>query len=145
MQSSEETVVVFRGPFVSSIVDHPLASGDVWTSQSTLSTDLQILDQQVGIMDITYSTAWQLGKTLAIADQAATAALSRIRTTIHDEAMKLAKAEVMDSLSKTAADVIPGLPQRIEMLGTLHITSNGPTHLQRWNRVTDKEPLDITF
>ena len=62
-QTGEETVAWTRGPFVPNIVE------PVERASSQSGTDLQVIDLKTGIMDVTYGVAWQLGKTLALADQ----------------------------------------------------------------------------
>ena len=62
-QTGEETAAWIRGPFVPTTVKHEVRNA------SHSGTELQVLDKVTGIMDVTYSVAWQLGKTLALADQ----------------------------------------------------------------------------
>lgn len=80
LQTGEETIAFYRGPLTPTYI--PPISESWWPYQSNFSTDYQVLDPDLGIMDITYSAAWQLGRTLAIADQFFTAALVRLRGTI---------------------------------------------------------------
>jgi hypothetical protein len=60
-----------------------------------VGTDLQILDRGLELMDISYSSGWQLGRTLAIADQAFTAALARLRNHIFDQEMSDAQKQAI--------------------------------------------------
>ncbi|KAH6632444.1 hypothetical protein F5144DRAFT_621236 [Chaetomium tenue] len=91
LQTGEETVAFFRGPFTPTI----------------------ILDSDVGIMDITYSAAWQLGRTLALGDEGFTSALGRLRTSIRSAAMKEAKIAAINSVNSLAyrsrEEVLQGL------------------------------------
>lgn len=64
-KTGEQTAAWIRGPFVPTFVNH----GKEDTPMSYTGEDLQIMDKELGIMDITYSTAWQVGKSLALADQ----------------------------------------------------------------------------
>lgn len=91
-QTGEETVAFTRGPLTPTTVKHPLRPN--W-GVSKFGTDLQIFDTELGIMDITYSSAWQLGKALALADQPFAAALSRIRIQILDAAVNNSKVEAI--------------------------------------------------
>lgn len=84
-QTGEETVAFTRSPFTPTIVQHPLRSS--W-ALSSCGTDLEILDRQLGVTDITYSVAWQLGKTMALADHPFSAALARVKNHILEEGMK---------------------------------------------------------
>jgi hypothetical protein len=115
VKTGETTAAMFRGPLVPTKVPRNTAG-----VQSTFSTDLQILDRQLGLMNITYSLAWQLGKTMAIADQAFTAAVGRLRGIIHDQALQAVKAAAMGSRLRTATDVVAGLAHNVGLLGGLH-------------------------
>lgn len=59
LQTGEETWAFFRGPFTPTVVT-PLNSIKERCSNS--GVDLQTLDSEVGIMNITYSVAWQWGR-----------------------------------------------------------------------------------
>jgi hypothetical protein len=74
VQTGEETVALMCGLLV------PCTIPDVtWLNvQSNMGEDLQIIDKELGLIDIMYCAAWQLGKLLAIADQAFCAALLRL-------------------------------------------------------------------
>ncbi|PON20630.1 hypothetical protein TGAM01_v210504 [Trichoderma gamsii] len=90
-KTGEQTAAWIRGPFVPTFVNH----GKEDTPMSYTGEDLQIMDKELGIMDITYSTAWQVGKSLALADQGYTTALSRLRLTIGREGMEETKKEIL--------------------------------------------------
>jgi hypothetical protein len=81
-QSGEESVAFNRGPLVPQPVTWPPA-GDIPDCSQT-SQDYQILDPQTGIMDLSYASAWQAGKLLAISDTSFSAALMRFRSKIHN-------------------------------------------------------------
>ena len=59
VQSGEETVALFRGALLPVYPQAPISS---WPVSSTNGQDYQILDKTLGIMDVSYSTAWQLGR-----------------------------------------------------------------------------------
>ncbi|KAJ9633786.1 hypothetical protein H2199_009233 [Coniosporium tulheliwenetii] len=86
-QTGETTVAYTRSP----LTPVPVPPGSVQAGQSNFGTDFQLLDPTLGIMDITYSTAWQLGKTLAIADRNFATALSKLRSLAINAAMDKAK------------------------------------------------------
>ncbi|MCJ1344692.1 hypothetical protein MMC31_002895 [Peltigera leucophlebia] len=119
-QTGEQTVALFRGPFTPTVVPNLSMS-----NCSNSGVDLQILDKEVGIMDITYSSAWQLGRTLALGDQAFTAALARLRTAIHNRAMKeskiIAVTEKSENSFRTRNDVLGDLPDMVRSLDQIHI------------------------
>ncbi|KAH7125855.1 hypothetical protein EDB81DRAFT_810069 [Dactylonectria macrodidyma] len=78
-QTGEETVARFRGVLVPTTNN---ITPDRTTQLSNSGTDLQVLDQATGLMDLSYSSAWQLGRTLALKNAAFCAALGRLRTMI---------------------------------------------------------------
>ena len=80
-ETGEESAAFNRGPLVPQRVPWPPV--DDWSSNSNTSKDYQILDQATGLMDLSYSSAWQLGKVLAIADTAFSAALMRFRAKVY--------------------------------------------------------------
>src|SRR5947207_6914849 len=77
-ETGEETVAFNRGPLVpphspfKASYDDPnstvMGAAPVadWPFSSNTSKEFQILDTATGVMDLSYSSAWQLGKTLAI-------------------------------------------------------------------------------
>ncbi len=108
LQTGEETVAFFRGPLTPTYVK-PITDA-WWPTQSNFSTDYQILDPNLGIMDVSYSAAWQLGKVLGLADHQFAAAIVRLRTSISIDAAAntdmqysentIKVTETMDSLAK---------------------------------------------
>jgi hypothetical protein len=80
--SGEKTVGLYRGP----LTPQKTVMGACPPSDS--GKDLQRLDSQAGAMDLTYCIAWELGRTLAMADKGFTTAIMRLRTEIHALAVK---------------------------------------------------------
>ncbi|KAJ5682775.1 hypothetical protein N7462_005940 [Penicillium macrosclerotiorum] len=81
IMSGETTTTLYRGPLTPQ-----------WVSPgrcppTTSGRGLQQLDALAGIMDISYSVAWELGRSLAIADKAFTAAIMRLRGDISAKAV----------------------------------------------------------
>lgn len=145
-QSGEETVALTRSPFTPTTIPHPLAD---WRLLSTFGTDLQIFDQVAGVMDITYSSAWQLGKTLALADQTFGAALARVRTLVYDRGMNNAKAEALTKVGayQTRAQTLKSLSRSIQTLNGLpqgDLLKGEGKMLDRWRRPA-VVPLDLSF
>ena len=98
---------MYRGPLVPKVVKTIVSEDE--GIQSNFGTDLQILDPQLSLMDLSYAIAWQLGRTLAMGDQAFTAALCRLRATIHAQALEDAKQDVGKKLgSYTSQDDLLG-------------------------------------
>ncbi|EAQ91830.1 hypothetical protein CHGG_00065 [Chaetomium globosum CBS 148.51] len=164
VQTGEETVALYRSPFTPTVVA-PLPHRN---RCSNSGQDLQILDREVGIMDVTYSVAWQVGRLLALGDQGFTAALARFRTAIHTLAMKESKIHVVravggDSSLRRRVDVLENLKQTVSHLRNIHLGEEhdgdgvggpggdsgfvpGPPK-QRWrrNRLTKKQYPQLGF
>ncbi|KAF7550125.1 hypothetical protein G7Z17_g5929 [Cylindrodendrum hubeiense] len=120
-QTGEATVALYRGPFTPTYVP----TLDHLTKCSTSGLDLQILDKQIGIMDMTYSVAWQVGRTMALGDQAFVAALGRVRTEVHAVAAKQVKIsaikEVRDTAFRTRNDLLGDLSSMVKGLADIHL------------------------
>lgn len=142
LHTGEQTVAMYRGPFTPTLVPE-LNLNDC----SNSGIDLQIIDKELGILDISYSTAWQLGRTLALGDQIFTAALARIRTEVHKMAMKESKIETVKDKStdgfRTTEDVLDGLQNLAASLSAIQldpdVSSDDPSFvpgepLKRWHR-----------
>ncbi|KAI2780789.1 hypothetical protein F4815DRAFT_469104 [Daldinia loculata] len=123
-QTGESTVAFYRGPFTPSFVP-PLEN---LTTSSNSGVDLQVLDKQLGIMDITYSVAWQVGRTMALGDEAYIAALNRLRTSIHRTAEAASKLKTVkgidDTAFRTRGDVLGGIDSAIRSLASIHLSGN---------------------
>ncbi|OCT52854.1 hypothetical protein CLCR_09478 [Cladophialophora carrionii] len=94
--TGEQTAAIYRGPLTPTRVPYPLHKKVSF--QSNFGTDLQILDPDVGLMDLSYASAWQLGKTMAMGDPAFTAALSRLRIEVHQAALESARKDIFKRL-----------------------------------------------
>ncbi|KAG8525204.1 uncharacterized protein KY384_008848 [Bacidia gigantensis] len=87
--TGEPTIALQRG-FLT-----PTKYDDFDFPPSDYGTDLAIVDEQSGFMDLTFQIAWELGKTMAVADRAFSSALMRLRKGVHDKFLddaKVAKA-----------------------------------------------------
>jgi len=92
--TKESPFVFTRSPCVpGNVAPMPNLTSQSWTSEE----ELQTFDQHLGIMDITYLSAWQLGKSLAVADRSFTAALGHLGIKIGDVALKKARLECEDT------------------------------------------------
>lgn len=78
-KTGEDTLALNRGPLLPTLSPSPISVDPSWPKQVNHSSALNILDAKLGIMDMSYASAWELGRTLAIADRAFTAALVRLR------------------------------------------------------------------
>lgn len=126
-QTGEQTVALYRGPLTPTLVQ---PSDTIAKACSNSGQDLQILDREVGIMDISYSTAWNLGRTLALGNQAFAAALFRLRATIHARTMKKLKISAVRSAGgqesyRSRADVLGDLKDTVYHLNNMHAAAPG--------------------
>lgn len=92
LPTGELTVAFYRSP----LTPVPVAQINPpdWPTQSNFGTDYQILDRVTGVMDISYSVAFQLGKALALADAAFHTCLARVRVTLYEAAHRSAENAV---------------------------------------------------
>ncbi|KAH7110822.1 hypothetical protein B0J11DRAFT_498824 [Dendryphion nanum] len=143
-KTGEVTSCFMRGPLVPKKVQLP----SWWNAFSMTGHDLNILDQDLGIMDISYSAAWNLGKTMAIADQAFTTALVRVRGQVVVPAKNEAQAQYAHSygIYTSREELLKSLDQSLERLGSLHLATSQSRDVlkQRWQR-PGKTSLDLSF
>lgn len=106
-QAGEETAAFNRGPLVP--VAMPTGSGpedQSWPREldmadcSNTSQNYQILDPETGFMDLSYSSAWQAGKLLAISDTVFNSALMRFRSSIHNSTSDRARMQLNGMLTR---------------------------------------------
>lgn len=105
-RTGEETSCYFRAALVPVMPAEP-----TWTAMSQCGSDLQILDRDTGMMDITYSAAWQLGKSLALADAAFTTALTRLWNGLYGMCLDGAKRDKLneENAFKSRTEVLQSL------------------------------------
>ncbi|KAF4463881.1 hypothetical protein FALBO_9294 [Fusarium albosuccineum] len=117
-QTGEVTGSLARGPLVPCHVKLP----DEHKTISMTGENLKFLGPELGMMNITYSAAWQLGRTTAMADTAFVTALSRVR----DEILNPGKKRFTET-SRTAAvgyksrtDLLKSLGELLDQVQTLN-------------------------
>ena len=131
----QPTVAFTRSPLVPTVVMRQQGLA----AFSTNGQDYQIIDQRVGILDISYSTAFQLGRTLASSDMGFVAALMRIRRDVHTAGAAAADNAVANPLVTTAtkAAVLTALPataSKILQLSKASSSSSIPGLKDRWSK-----------
>ena len=145
VQTGEETVAFARGGLTPTVVEKREIK------QSNSGANLQIMDRELGIMDISYSAAWQLGRTMALANRAYTTALVRLRRQILEIAtdqtkIKILKASGRQHLSKL--DIIESLEDHLDTLHSLSLcdfkTSQGKPQTCQWT-TRSFPPIDISY
>ena len=143
-RTGEVTAAITRGPFTPTVVPHPV--NDHWKNTPNSGDDLQILDSKVGLMDISYSAAWNLGKAMAVADQNFATALGRLRSMIFDKTVDQSKKDLLKLhdgfLSRE--DVLRSMPQLATNLAKLRIQSHDGKHHHRWLRRPHKR-IDLSL
>ncbi|PIG84497.1 hypothetical protein AARAC_009926 [Aspergillus arachidicola] len=144
VKTGEFTACFTRGAFVPV---KNVAVEDIWGSLSNTGNDLQILDQQLGIMDITYAAAWQLGRTMAIADPAFVTSLGLVRKNIYDLGMYYYHLE--DLPERSRGQIIAALPSMVSSLRLLQhskqLSAQDPaSRARRWFRPSVK-PIDLSY
>ncbi|KAF1950574.1 hypothetical protein CC80DRAFT_577196 [Byssothecium circinans] len=106
--TGEESVAFNRGPLVPMLpqevpeatnLDKPARQ---WPSLSMTGKDYAVFDKSIGIMDVTYSSAWSLGKLMAISDSVFNAALMRFRSTVWADAASATRMSANDVQSSTS-------------------------------------------
>lgn len=149
MQTGEATACFFRGPLIP--VEIPETASRSWDWLSTSGQDLQVLDQALGLMDITLSAAWQLGRTLAMADQEFITRIGLVRKHIYDRAMELSQINAVKPHGGCSRDdLIAQLPQMVSELHQLpHVNrfkamNERDYQLRRWFRQS-VEPLNLSY
>jgi hypothetical protein len=121
-RTGDETVAFNRGPFAPVPIKQPPITG--WPAHSNSGTDLQIFDQTTGIMDIAYSSAWQLGRNLAISDKAFRGSLTRLRTSVHQTAVNNVKARLADQGHRRKTDLLAALQTTKTSLSSINEKSS---------------------
>lgn len=104
--TGEESVAFNRGPLApvqTQDVPVPSAAGSgnntkPWPALSMTGRDYAVFDSSVGMMDVTYSSAWSLGKLMAISDSVFNAALMRFRSAIWQVAASLTRMQTNNML-----------------------------------------------
>ncbi|KAL8908170.1 MAG: hypothetical protein Q9207_000993, partial [Kuettlingeria erythrocarpa] len=117
--TGEETAAFMRGPLVPlpTLRTPTSTTPSDWPASSNTGKDYQILDGDLGLMDMTYSAAWQLGKMMAMLDSVFFQALLRFRSAIH----KTATSELRLALAglENTADLINRAPKIMANVSTL--------------------------
>lgn len=123
----QETVAFTRGPLTPLPTPWKPSVANNWPGSSNTGKEYQILDQDLGVMDVTYSAAWQLGKLLAVSDNVFNKALFRFRSLVHASAASDTRNQVNGILSK--AVVLQNIPAAINELQSASNGSRTPARL----------------
>lgn len=142
LPTGEPTVAFYRSP----LTPVPVAQINPpdWPAQSNFGTDYQILDRVTGVMDISYSVAFQLGKALALANAPFHTCLARVRATLHEAAHQSAENDVYKANDRywDTGDVV-GADAMNQMFYCHRQLREGPADGSlKWPRRWVKERLD---
>ncbi|KAF3208014.1 hypothetical protein TWF192_003200 [Orbilia oligospora] len=143
VETGETTVAFNRSPLTPTLV-----SKYDWDLCSTSGSSLLILDQKLGIMDITYSAAWNLGKTLAMADHAYSSALSRSRKQILQIATPSAQLKVLKFAGihiKSKTDIIAEMSGSISTLNEISESFGAMSMAYRWQKHQPPKTPDLSY
>ncbi|KAG7407048.1 hypothetical protein Forpe1208_v012799 [Fusarium oxysporum f. sp. rapae] len=110
--AGESSMALYRGPLI------PGTSRKARIKPSVHGTDLQIIDTSARILDISYNTAWELGRTLAGRDAKFSAAIAYLRRKLCMKAVTKSKdPESEDSnIMHKASDVVSSTLSRLDEL-----------------------------
>lgn len=118
-RSGDTTVAFFRGPLT------PLPAPPqplFWpaTAAANFSSGLQILDPVCRVVDIAYASAWELGRTLAVADRVFAAAVGRVRraVVVMGKAPARGKADVLGAMRGTVGALSGMVEALVQQGGT---------------------------
>ncbi|GJC88453.1 hypothetical protein ColLi_11291 [Colletotrichum liriopes] len=78
--------------------DEIVISDIVTRRQADRHVYIQVPDPDLGLIDLSYVPAWELGKTLALEDPSVTAVLARLRTKIHNDSLEAARKDIFRRL-----------------------------------------------
>jgi hypothetical protein len=87
---------------------------------SLLGTDLEIIDQLTGMTDVSLRAAWELGRTLAIADPPFSRSLVRLRGQIHHKSVAAAQTLVAKNIHITRFHAAKGLKDALDAVAISH-------------------------
>lgn len=117
--TGEETASFNRGPLTPEMVpQHPKdlknPSSDDWVGMSMHGKEFQIWDSKLGMMDLTYYNAWNLGRLASISDGPFNGALLRFRSVV----WKWASSNTRSAVNNVTAssDVLANVPTLVNAM-----------------------------
>jgi hypothetical protein len=139
-ETGEETAAFNRGPLTPVPTKNtPTIDPNDWPNQSMTGKNYQILDPNTGLMDLSYSSAWQLGKLLAIGDGSFSAALARFRAFVTTAAASNTRREI--NKTPTVSAIASSISAMVASAKTL---SSGNTGLPHRLTPASSDPLAAT-
>ncbi|KAF4501985.1 hypothetical protein FAGAP_1776 [Fusarium agapanthi] len=122
LPSGEETVALYRGPLIPQIspsdeINH--------AEPTTHGSSLQIIDTTTGFVDISYSAAWQLGRSLAVQNSPFSMALSVLRTHLFSVYREGQQKTKRDKTKSATSEDLPGWMQKLRSVVEASSKSSG--------------------
>ncbi|CAN9381772.1 unnamed protein product [Alternaria alternata] len=149
LSTGEPTIALYRGPLTPVPVPHDVLAAPSKTGvESSVGKDLDIMNQALGMSDISYSSAWNLGRLLAASNKDFCDALTRIRRSAVNKSMGRAAVESRQTLTANdGGPITSAVPQLwsalSKMAGPDVATTSSSTEAvipnERW-RATDGKP-----
>ncbi|KLO82155.1 Uncharacterized protein LW93_9337 [Fusarium fujikuroi] len=141
IQTGEQTAALFRGPL---IPQQPRGNELDNAEESGHGSGLQIIDKTTGIIDITYSAAWSLGRSLAIESSSFTMAISTLRNKIAQLQRTDSSAAFLGGNSGVPQEnILPGWYEKLKQISKGEVDSKAALATEpgsRWKRA--RESLD---
>lgn len=138
LRTGEQTTSLLRGPFLPVAPKRDMVKPFVmhWAA-------LELTDGPTGLADVSYSSAWSLGRGLALADSTLTASLLRLRAKVHAAATKLVKSKALGSQRLDKQAYFDTLEASVHKLVAAHsidgLSERGAT--ARWLRTETQRKL----
>ncbi|KAF5720073.1 hypothetical protein FMUND_4357 [Fusarium mundagurra] len=110
LPSGEETVALYRGPLIPQISPSDETNH---AEPTTHSSSLHIIDITTGFVDISYSTAWQLGRSLAIQNSPFFMALSVLRAHLFSVYREGQQKTKKDKTKSPGSEDLPAWMQKL--------------------------------
>ncbi|KAF3909587.1 hypothetical protein AA313_de0205883 [Arthrobotrys entomopaga] len=143
VQTGEKTIALYRGP-LSPVPVPAFKFGDKKSSadgsvSSFYGSDLQIVDQDLGMLDNSYSCAWELGKLLAFASREYSTAYSKLRNQIVNASVertrqRLSPTAILGDRITMASNVDTWLTGLYNLLQSTSEHDDKQTNLSKWFR-----------
>ena len=97
--TGESTIAITRGFLTGSKFDA------LDLPPSNYGSDLALMDESSGFLDLTWQLAWELGRTTAVGDRVFASAMTRLRQAIHTQNLEEAKGTLDTSFTPIATTI----------------------------------------
>ena len=111
LQTGESMIALQRGILT------PIKFDSLDFPPSDYGSDLAIIDEKTGFLDLTFQLAWEIGRISASADRAISAALMRLRKDVHNQNLESAK-KLLDGTFVPATTALSAFQSTHDALNT---------------------------